>query len=266
MSAASGTVSRDFIKRPAFVAVATAVALIAVGLLDITRLHLSRWLRTYSEADLVAARVYVDALPASAAPTLFATDLRTFHSYGERDLAKRGIKDFRARPADESWPFPGRGENIDVVVLPGFSNASAAERREIMAGADVPPRTLAALSGLTRPEDGCHAGKNAPFGWNDDGTVLADPVILMTDQEVRRCLFAGLAFVSGFPMRDDRFNFVEVPSTAAIEIILDYIMRCARDGITQEQPAQRSRTGITTRPSISCVRDRVDATINDLHG
>jgi hypothetical protein len=263
MTAASGTISRDLIRRPVFIAVATALALIAVGLLDVTYLHLSRWFRTYSEADLVAARVYVDAFPASAAPTLFATDLRTFHSYGERDFAQRAIKDFRASPADESWPFPGRGENIDVIVLPGFAGASVAKRREMMIGAGVPPRALAALSDVTRPADGCWAGKNAPFGWNDDGTVLADPVSLLTEEEVLRCLFGGLAFASGFPMRDDRLSFAAIPSRAVVEIILDYVMRCARDGVTEEKPANRSPAGITTRPSISCVRDGIEEAIRD---
>src|SRR5688572_5880347 len=98
MRAASGAISRGFTRQPIFVVLATALALITLGVLDVAYLQFSRWFRTYAEVDLVAARIYVGALPASAAPTLFATDLRTFHSYGDRDLAERGIKDFRTSP------------------------------------------------------------------------------------------------------------------------------------------------------------------------
>lgn len=264
MGAVSGTILRGSTRRPAFIAVATALTLITLGVLDVASIHLSRWFRTYSEADLVAARIYADALPGSAAPILFATDLRTFHSYGDRDLAERGIADFRASPADGSWLFPGGGWTVDVVVLPGFAGASVAERRKMLTDADVPPRAVVALSDFATPADGCQAGKNAPFGWTDDGVVLADPTDLTTEEEVLRCLFAGLAFVNGLPVRDNKFSLAEMPSQAVLAIVLDYVMRCAHDGFTDERPAHRSRAGITTRPSISCVSDGIEEAIGDV--
>jgi hypothetical protein len=261
MTTGPEAISRNVIRQPCFVALATALALVAVGVLDVVQIHLGRWLRPYSQTDLIAARTYVDTLPASAAPTLFSTDLRTFHSYGERNFAESGIADFQTSPADESWNFSRNGWTVDVVVLPGFTRASLNDRREMLAGAGVPHRAMTSLLSIKGSEDGCQAGKNAPFGWNDDGVVLADPMSLLTEEEVLRCLFSGLAFVNGFPIRDDRFSFAAIPSRTVIEITLDYVMRCARDGVTDEQPALRSRAGITGKPSISCIRKAIEEAI-----
>jgi hypothetical protein len=217
--------------------------------------------RVYPKSDLAAALAYLDSLPRTSAPTLFATSSRDFRLHGNRELAWRALGEFRSTQAVDYLSPPGFGWKIHIMVLPGFLKESTVRQRQL--AAEMAGNGLAdSIVRLAGNSNGCIAGKDANFGWTDRGFVLVDPNSgQMADTQVVACIVAGLDFVNGLPVRADTFSIKEIPPAAVSAAILDYVMRCAYDGETESEPPNRSRGGITTQPSIKCVHDRISTTL-----
>jgi len=242
--------------------ISLGIFILLVSFIYINRywLRLGHDYRDYARADLLVAQEYVNGLPNSAAPMLFSSNWRSIGTYGQKEIAQRGISRFRQTQA-ATYP-PLQGSSISVIVHPGFLAASTIERSEILEKLGVYWEVARPLASAPNDRSGCIAAKFEDLGWTRGGYVLADPFeSLESEPDVVGCIEAGLSYVNGLPIYGETFSLSEMPSAPIAAIVLDYTMRCAYDGISDEAKPDRSGSDITSKPAISCIRNEVAAAL-----
>lgn len=218
----------------------------------------------HDRTALEAALRYLDTLPADARSVLFPDNQPQVQAITEGEAGRDALDTLRALRPDRYRPARfGRG-GLQIVVLPGFLGKDTAERKELLTKHAISPDFAAMLSPLPASHPPCSAFLGEANGWAWGGFVFVDPQAgAMSLEEARACVIAGFDYLLGVPVAGGRFDWKLFPDPAASLVLLDHVRQCAHAGKTDHVPPLRNNRGITSLPSLSCIRAGITAALTD---
>lgn len=205
--------------------------------------------RKFDDNQLRQALVYIDKMSRMDAPRLFSSNARNFQKFGDIATARSALVKFRNEQSVSFFSIIGNRN--DIIVLP--RNLENLPITSALTAIGVPIRALRDILSSTR-NSGCFAAKLGQFDWVEYGYVFADAAVL---EDIEHCIGQGLAFLNGLPMAGDKFEYQNSLTSDISALLVHYAIECAYAGVTDRNPAWRSNSRITTRPSISCIADNI---------
>lgn len=109
-------------------------------------------------------------------------------------------------------------------------------------------------SKATLGEDGCTAYRFISRDtWASGGFIVINKSKFIKGSSlIKKCVYAALDYVNGFPLRGGYFNYIDLPDAAVRKAILAALQTCAREGDAAGSDVERSRDGISALPRLSC--------------
>lgn len=218
----------------------------------------------HERAAMETALRYLDTLPADARGVLFPDNQPQVQAITKGEAGRDALDSLRALRPDRYRPARFGPGALQIVVLPSFLGTDAAERKELLTKYGVSADFAAMLSPLPATHPPCSAFLGEADGWAWGGFVFVDPQAGLASQEaVRTCVIAGFDYLLGVPVAGGEFDWKRFPDPAASLVLLDHVRQCAHSGETDRVPPLRNNRGITSLPSLSCIRAGIAAALAD---
>lgn len=218
----------------------------------------------HERAAMETALRYLDTLPADARSVLFPDNQPQMQVITKGEAGRDALDRLQALRPDRYRPAHFGPGALQIVVLPGFLGKGAADRKAMLTEHGVRPDFAAMLTPLPASHPPCSAFLGAADGWAWGGFVFVDPQAGLTSQEaVRACVIAGFDYLLGVPVAGGGFDVRTFPDPAASLVLLDHVRQCAHSGETDRVPPLRNNRGITSLPSLSCIRAGIAAALAD---
>lgn len=218
----------------------------------------------YAAAQLQQALDFVQAIGPDTQIFLYPDGQPTTKIYASTTF-KREIADslVHERPGRyrQAW---GR-EDIAIVAVDNFFTADQEAREAQLRDLPLPQFIKEDMLALPQSDLGCHAANFQNFGWAGGGYVLVD---LGYHREHSRsaidCVLAGFDAVDGLPLKSNSFDQTLLPDHGVRLVLVDYVRLCSHNGLSDAEEKRRSRSGITTLPSLGCVAQELAAAIREV--
>lgn len=218
----------------------------------------------YSAAQLRQASDYVQALVPDTQIFLYPNGQPTTKIHADATFA-RAVSESLMRERPGRYRRAWGTEDIAIVAVENFFTADREARLRQLRDLPLPDFLKEGMLVLPESDLGCHAASFQQFGWAVGGYVLVDLGYYREDSKPAiDCVLAGFDAVDGMPLKGNSFDQALLPGADVRLVIVDYVRLCAHKGVSDAQDGLRSRHGISSLPSIGCVRQELSMALSQI--
>ncbi len=218
----------------------------------------------YSAVQLRQALDYMQALGSDTQIFLYPNGQPTTKIHADATFA-RDVSESLMRERPSRYRRAWGTEDIAIVAVENFFTADRETRLRQLRDLPLPDFLKEGMLVLPQSDLGCHAASFQQFGWAVGGYVLVDLGYYREGSEPAiDCVLAGFDVVDGMPLKGNSFDQALLPGADVRLVIMVYVRLCAHKGVSDAQEGVRSRHGISSLPSIGCVRQELSVALSQI--
>jgi hypothetical protein len=216
---------------------------------------------TISKEKIELAARYIDTLPRDTKILVWPTWRRSYEILGREGDIDQSIEKYKglgSRPFYLS-NFWGHRPQISMISI-SSNHAFSSEIGTVVARSSLLPSYKELLLKASLSNDGCTAYKfTSRHTWASIGIIIIGlkEIEKAGVDALDQCIQGALDYINGFPLPSKHFYYSLLPDSEVRGLIMEAIGQCAKEGVTEIQPPETTRDGVTALPSLSCVKSKI---------
>jgi hypothetical protein len=216
---------------------------------------------TISKEKIELAARYIDTLPRDTKILVWPTWRRSYEILGREGDIDQSIEKYKGLGSRQFYLSNFWGNRPQVSIISISSNyAFSSEMGAVVARSRLLPSYKEFMLKTALSGDGCTAYK-----FTSRQTWASVGIIIISQKEIEKasgdpldqCVQGSLDYINGFPLPTKYFDYSLIPDSEVRGLIMEAIGQCAKAGMSDVQPPETTRDGVTALPSLSCVKSKI---------